>query len=98
MSEMVNTINDMTDTDLQIKLELNTKRFKEIYDPETAFGNVELIGLIHHGHSIEQILLETKECFECRGEGTTPHKCNCEKCTYSEDDCNDCEDGRIPKS
>ena len=70
----------------------------KIFDPKTAFGNVELIRLRKEGEALQQILDETWECGECDGEGYVEHECDCEHCDYEGDDCEaKCKDGRISK-
>lgn len=72
------------------------KDFRELYMPETAFGNVPLIKLNYKIQELYAILGQTTECKDCKGNGETSHDCDCNFCSQRMEDCEDCSgEGRI---
>lgn len=85
-----------SDRDLKLAEGHLRKRIAVIFDPKTAFGNLELIKLEQEGVLIQRILRETRECPVCHGKGYEKHSCDCDRCEFAGEDCWNCTSGRIP--
>lgn len=65
-------------------------KYKALYSPTTAFGNLELLDIQNQINQEEEKLEGKKECDECNGWGTV----NCGACGHDHE-CTECEDGLI---